>query len=96
MTAQTLTVHPVPSMGAEDVLVAPDGTVLTGTEDGAIWALDPATGNTRRVADTGGRPLGIELLPENPEFEVIRVPEGDPEFAIEGLAVGLIRNGASF
>ena len=64
MTAQTLTVHPVPSMGAEDVLVAPDGTVFTGTEDGAIWALDPATGSTRRVADTGGRPLGIELLPD--------------------------------
>ena len=59
----TFTVHPVPSMGAEDVLVGPDGTVWTGTEDGAIWALDPATGSTRRVADTGGRPLGIELLP---------------------------------
>ena len=58
----TLTVHPVPSMGAEDVLVGPDGTVWTGTEDGAIWALDPGTGSTRRVADTGGRPLGIELL----------------------------------
>lgn len=33
----TFTVHPVPSMGAEDVLVAPDGTVYTGTEDGALW-----------------------------------------------------------
>lgn len=59
-----LTVHPVPGMGAEDVVVAPDGTVHTGTEDGAIWAVDPATGNARRVADTGGRPLGIELLPD--------------------------------
>ena len=39
---------------------------------------------------------GIELLPENPDFEVIRVVEGDAEFAIEGLAVGLIRNGSSF
>ena len=58
----TFTVHPVPAMGAEDVLVGPDGTVWTGTEDGAIWALDPATGSTRRVSDTGGRPLGIELL----------------------------------
>jgi sugar lactone lactonase YvrE len=58
----TFTVHPVPSMGAEDVLVAPDGTVWTGTADGAIWSLDPATGSTRRVADTGGRPLGLELL----------------------------------
>ncbi len=58
----TFTVHPVPAMGAEDVVVAPDGTVYTGTEDGALWALDPAGGSTRRVADTGGRPLGIELL----------------------------------
>lgn len=66
MSAAThsLTVHPVPSMGAEDVVVAPDGTVFTGTEDGAIWAVDPATGSTRRVADTGGRPLGLELLPD--------------------------------
>ena len=60
----TFTVHPVPAMGAEDVVVAPDGTVHTGTEDGAIWALDPTTGSTRRVADTGGRPLGLELLPD--------------------------------
>ncbi len=58
----TFTVHPVPAMGAEDVLVTPDGTVYTGTEDGALWALDPDTGSVRRVADTGGRPLGIELL----------------------------------
>ncbi|WP_210652056.1 SMP-30/gluconolactonase/LRE family protein [Nocardioides sp. SYSU D00065] len=60
----TFTVHPVPAMGAEDVLVGPDGTVYTGTEDGALWALDPPSGSTRRVADTGGRPLGIELLPD--------------------------------
>lgn len=58
----TFTVHPVPSMGAEDVVVTPEGVVHTGTEDGAIWALDPDTGSARRVADTGGRPLGIELL----------------------------------
>ena len=62
MSHPSFTVHPVASMGAEDVLVGPDGTVWTGTEDGAIWALDPATGSTRRVADTGGRPLGLELL----------------------------------
>ena len=60
----TFTVHPVPAMGAEDVVVAPDGTVYTGTEDGAVWAVDPGTGSTRRVADTGGRPLGIELTDE--------------------------------
>ncbi|GAA1929888.1 SMP-30/gluconolactonase/LRE family protein [Nocardioides hwasunensis] len=58
----SLTVHPVPGPGAEDVVVGLDGTVFTGTEDGAIWAVDPASGSVRRVADTGGRPLGIELL----------------------------------
>ena len=35
---------------------------------------------------------GIELLPENPDFQTIVVPEGDASFALEGLAVGLIRN----
>ena len=39
---------------------------------------------------------GIELIPENPDFETIHVAEGDAQFAIEGLAVGLIRNGVSF
>lgn len=35
----------------------------------------------------------IELLPENPDFQPIRVSEGSEPFAIEGLAVGLIRTG---
>ncbi len=33
----------------------------------------------------------IELLPENPDFDVIRVEQGSHEFALEGLAVGLLR-----
>ncbi|MFN7195817.1 MAG: transcriptional repressor LexA [Hylemonella sp.] len=33
----------------------------------------------------------IELLPENPDYQVLVVEPGDP-FEIEGLAVGLIRN----
>jgi repressor LexA len=32
----------------------------------------------------------IELLPENPDFKIIRV-EPDDEFTLEGLAVGLMR-----
>ncbi|MDM4765018.1 transcriptional repressor LexA [Pelomonas sp. SE-A7] len=35
---------------------------------------------------------GIELLPENPDFEPILVGAGDESFALEGLAVGLIRS----
>jgi len=37
----------------------------------------------------------IELLPENPEFETIVVDPRREEFAIEGLAVGVIRAGRS-
>lgn len=33
----------------------------------------------------------IELLPENPEFKIIKVDLANDEFALEGLAVGLVR-----
>lgn len=60
----SLTVIPVPAMGAEDVLVGDDGQVWTGTEDGSIWQIDPATESVRRVGTTAGRPLGLEWLPD--------------------------------
>jgi repressor LexA len=34
----------------------------------------------------------IELFPENPDFKVIRVNPEEEEFALEGLAVGLMRS----
>lgn len=34
----------------------------------------------------------IELLPENPDFKVIRVDPATDDFALEGLAVGLMRS----
>ena len=34
----------------------------------------------------------IELIAENPDFKTIVVHEGEVEFALEGIAVGLIRN----
>jgi repressor LexA len=33
----------------------------------------------------------IELLPENPDFKIIKVNPDEEEFALEGLAVGLMR-----
>lgn len=61
----TFSVIPVPGPGAEDVVVAtsgPDeGAVFTGTEDGAIFRVSHDGRKVDRVADTGGRPLGIEL-----------------------------------
>lgn len=38
-----------------------------------------------------GRGELVELLPENPDFKVIQVTP-DEEFALEGLAVGLMRS----
>jgi sugar lactone lactonase YvrE len=59
-----LTVLPVPGHGAEDVLVGPDGEVYTGTEDGTVWRIRDAGARLERVGSTGGRPLGLELLPD--------------------------------
>ena len=42
----------------------------------------------KRLNKTGSH---IELHPENPDFEVITVEEGQDDFALEGLAVGLLR-----
>jgi sugar lactone lactonase YvrE len=56
-----LTVHPVPADGAEDVVVAPDGTVYTGTEDGQIFRLGHDGSKVESIANTGGRPLGLEI-----------------------------------
>ena len=56
-----LTVIPVPGHGAEDVVVDARGDVWTGTEDGAVFRVRPDGGRVDRVANTGGRPLGLEL-----------------------------------
>jgi sugar lactone lactonase YvrE len=54
----------VPAMGAEDVVLDEHGIAWTGTEDGSIWRVTRA-GSVRKVGDTGGRPLGIELYGED-------------------------------
>jgi repressor LexA len=43
----------------------------------------------KRYRKTGAT---IELLPENPDFSVITVDPSSDEFALEGLAVGLLRS----
>jgi sugar lactone lactonase YvrE len=59
-----LTVIPVPGHGTEDVLVDFEGSVYTGTADGAIWRVQHDGRRMDLVGNTGGRPLGIELLPD--------------------------------
>lgn len=41
-----------------------EGWVVTGTDDGSIWRLRPDGNRIDRIGTTGGRPLGLELLPD--------------------------------
>jgi sugar lactone lactonase YvrE len=50
--------------GPEDVLVDPAGRLVTGVADGRLLRVHPETGLVEGIAHTGGRPLGIELLPD--------------------------------
>lgn len=59
-----LQVFGVPGAGAEDVLVDAQGWVITGTEDGSVFRVQPDGAKIERLGQTGGRPLGLELLPD--------------------------------
>lgn len=63
-TPVRLSVVPLPGRGAEDVVLDGAGRVLGGLEDGRIVRLTPGTGAIETLANTGGRPLGLELLPD--------------------------------
>ncbi|MGI5184494.1 SMP-30/gluconolactonase/LRE family protein [Dactylosporangium sp. CA-152071] len=49
--------------GPEDVMFDVSGVVVTGTGDGRLLRLGPA-GSRMVVADTGGRPLGVQPCPD--------------------------------
>lgn len=51
----------VDGSGPEDVAITADGTVFTGLSDGRILRLTPPEGAVTVVANTAGRPLGIEI-----------------------------------
>jgi sugar lactone lactonase YvrE len=54
------TLIPLPGEGPEDVVPGPDGVIYTGLQDGRILAIAPDDWTAREVANTGGRPLGLE------------------------------------
>lgn len=64
MNSVSLTKVPVPGSGAEDVLVGVDGRIWTGTVDGALIVATPDGLVAERIVETGGRPLGLEWLPD--------------------------------
>jgi 2-keto-4-pentenoate hydratase/2-oxohepta-3-ene-1,7-dioic acid hydratase in catechol pathway/sugar lactone lactonase YvrE len=74
----------------EDVLVDGRGRVYTGVEDGRIYRFEP-DGTARLVADTHGRPLGLELDAQgrlvvcDAYRGLLRVTAGTVEVLADGL-----------
>ncbi|MGW4527961.1 SMP-30/gluconolactonase/LRE family protein [Amycolatopsis sp. NPDC004378] len=60
-----VTVIPVNGHGPEDVVVDGEGRIYTGVDDGRILRLSPDGTRIDVIADTGGRPLGLELYGED-------------------------------
>ncbi|MDX3247334.1 SMP-30/gluconolactonase/LRE family protein [Streptomyces sp. ME18-1-4] len=58
----------LPGHGPEDVVADPRGRILTGVSDGRILRVegleDPPTARVEHIGEIGGRPLGLELLPD--------------------------------
>lgn len=55
---------PLSGYGPEDVVADVRGRLLCGVEDGRILRLDPERWTEETIGNTGGRPLGLELLPD--------------------------------
>jgi sugar lactone lactonase YvrE len=55
---------PVPGRGPEDIVIDSRGWVTYGLEDGRIMTSAPDGSEHRLIAETGGRPLGIEFHPD--------------------------------
>ena len=80
--------------GPEDVLVDSDGRVLTGVADGRVLRLTPDGRHVEVLAGTGGRPLGLEWLPDgallvcDARRGLLRVdlPSGDVTTLVSGLS----------
>lgn len=59
-----LEVYPLPGSGAEDVALDDRGRIYTGTREGYLLRISPDGRHVERIAQTGGRPLGIEVHPD--------------------------------
>ncbi|MFF3615237.1 SMP-30/gluconolactonase/LRE family protein [Streptomyces sp. NPDC002580] len=84
-------VVPLGGRGPEDVVADSRGRVLTGLEDGRIVRVeglsDPARAEVRVVAETGGRPLGLEPLPD----DALLVCDAERGLLRIGLDDGVVR-----
>jgi sugar lactone lactonase YvrE len=60
-----LDVFDLPGAGPEDVVIDAGGNVLAGLADGRIVRISPDGQQVDTVADTGGRPLGLEFVADD-------------------------------
>jgi sugar lactone lactonase YvrE len=89
---------PLPSgHGPEDVCVDLDGRLIAGGEDGKIWrwAAGARPGDAPELlADTGGRPLGIEVDPRDGSLVICDAYRGLLRLLDDGTLIELAREAA--
>ncbi|MBA6412104.1 transcriptional repressor LexA [Parahaliea sp. F7430] len=64
--------------------VAANGDIIVARIDDEVTVKRLRRGNSKHL---------LELLPENPDYDVIKVDLREQHFAIEGLSVGVLRRG---
>lgn len=57
-------IHQLGGFGPEDVVADAAGNFIVAMDGGRVARIDPGTGVERTLGDTGGRPLGLEVLPD--------------------------------
>ncbi len=72
-------------------LLAVHSTPVARTGEIVVARIDDEV-TVKRLAKSGQKHI-VELLPENPDYEPIRVDLREQAFAIEGLSVGVLRRG---
>ena len=72
-------------------LLAVHSTPLANNGDIVVARIEDDV-TVKRLHGTGHKHL-VELLPENPDYEPIRVDLREQNFAIEGISVGVLRRG---
>ncbi|WP_405954166.1 SMP-30/gluconolactonase/LRE family protein [Streptomyces phaeochromogenes] len=85
---------PLGGTGPEDVVVDREGRVITGMADGRVLRVRPrGPARVEQIARTGGRPLGLEVLPDgrllvcDAERGLLRItPKADVEVLVDRVA----------
>jgi sugar lactone lactonase YvrE len=66
---------PLPGEGPEDVVVDREGNFVVGLNDGRVLRVNPLNGSAQELVNTGGRPLGLEVL-ANGHILICESPKG--------------------